>query len=65
MDEKNMKSLQMIKSMMVLDGIFIAGIGTYLSFYTEYRLVGFFLFVIVLSSTATVFTICSNLLNKK
>ncbi|HBR15434.1 MAG TPA: hypothetical protein DD723_07825 [Candidatus Omnitrophica bacterium] len=65
MDEENVKQLRVIRNMMIIDGIVVAGIATYLSFYTEYKWIGFILFIETLSSLATVFTTCGLLINKK
>ena len=64
MNEKEIKSLQTIRAMMVIDSIFVAGIGAYLVFYSQQQWLGFFLFMI-LSSLATVFSTCSQLLKGK
>ena len=65
MDEKDIKAIQAIRTMMVIDGILVAGIGTYLSFSTEYKLIGFIFVVVTASSLATVFTMCGSLIKKK
>ena len=65
MDEEVINSLRGIRNMMIIDGILVAGIGTYLSFYTQHKWVGIFLLIVILSSLATVFTTCATLLNKR